>query len=374
MTQTSTPTAPAADKKDQAKADARAAFDKALAKAGVPEGQAVRAETPPAVSPHEDKRVPPEEIWRARPKQPVKEDRPRGEDGKFVAKEETEPAAIKDAPKLRAKSEVEDGEENKPEVDETQLERAKLALLRSGFRKKELASMPEAEVLARGLKRAAALEADDEAHRIAKAQRSGRADSAEEPEKRGKAASTEPAMPALDLSSVMKPLSEKLGLNDEGSSALESAFKGIAEAVAKPLLKEIKGLKEQTQGQIESQEASLLNGARKELLGKYPGLAEPEKFGDVFEEMKLGANRPKYRNLPTLEARYAAAMEDACKVLGLEAEPDDAAERQTERLERDERKYARSTMTERSRPPAATPREREWERFNDIMDRHTMNA
>lgn len=359
MKETSTPTAPAADKKVSAMADAKAAFEGAMKKNGVPDGQPARA------APEVDRRVPPEEIWKERAKAPPPSERERDENGKFVAKVEAGPDS--DAPKLRGSNEGD--AKNNAEVDEEELARADSALVRSGFRKKELSTMPIAERLARGLKRAAALEADDEAHRIAKAHRSEKAGTSEEHERRGKAVSTEPAMPALDLDGVVKPLAKDWALDDERSSTLKTFANGLAEAVAKPLLKEIRSLKEQAANQVDAQEASLLNGARKELVGKFPQLAEPEVFKKTYERMQLRSNFPEYQDMPTLEARYVACLRDSCVDLKLDVDTDPEAERQTARSERDERKYARSTVTDRPKPDAATPKEREWNRFNDIMDK-----
>lgn len=339
-------------------AEERANFDKAMEK--VDEARA-----------QEDTRVPPEEIWKTsekkpKAKEPEEEDlrdlpepvRERDETGRFKAKAEEKAQAV--------------------EADDDELERAKQALIRSGFRQKELSTMPRDELLSRGLKRAKALEADDEAHLYAKMSRKGSGDPSSKSEKKSEAVSTEPALPALDLKGVSKPLLDEGWIDEKGASALESVLEKVAESAQKPLLGRIGELEQRLSAQTETQGAIYLENARKELLGKYPGLAEPETMKSVSEEMQDAAESKRrmerYRQIPTIQARYVAAMEDAAHALRLETDDSGAAEKQRADTDKVRRRNGRSSVNDRTRPVPTNARDAERQRFDDIMDRHEANA
>jgi len=351
--------APAAEPTKADPAAERAAFDKAMEKV-----DQARVEEP---APVEDTRVPPEEIWKeSKPKarkeekaeepeardlpEPVRE---RDENGRFKAQEEAK--------------------EEQPEADEDDLERARNALMRSGFRAKELSTMPRDELLKRGLKRAKALEADDEAHLVAKEYRSRSGETTSKSDKASEARSTEPARPAIDLNGISKPLLEKGFVDEQGASALDEVLKTVAERAQEPLLNRVAELEQRLRSTDETQEATFLEGARKELVGRIPGLAEPETLSSVVEAMQSLSGQKyfqeRYRQMPSVQARYVAAMEDAASILRLERDEDGAAERQSAQVDRAGRRNGRSTVNDRSRPAPTSARDAERSRFDNIMDR-----
>lgn len=338
----------------------RAAFDKAMEKV-----DAARAAEPAGPEPViEDTRVPPEEVWKSGPpkkpkgepppdeEEPPPQERARDENGRF---------APKDEPK-----------EEQPEADEDEFERARSALLRSGFRAKELSTMERDELLKRGLKRAKALEADDEAHHFAKEYRSRNGETPSKSDKASEARSTEPARPAIDLKGISKPLLEKGFVDEQGASALDEVLKTVAEKAQEPLLNRVAELEQRLRSTDETQEATFLEGARKELVGRIPGLAEPETLSSVIEAMQTLAGSKlaeRYRQMPSVQDRYIAAMEDAANILRLERDENGAAERQSAHADRSARRNGRSTVNDRSRPAPTNARDKERAHFDNIMDR-----
>lgn len=337
----------------------RAAFDKAMEK--VDEARAAE----PQAAPVEDTRVPPEEVWRAGPpKKPKGEPAPDEEDGSSdVERARDENGRF--APKQAA-------QEAQPEADEDEFERARSALLRSGFRAKELSTMPRDELLKRGLKRAKALEADDEAHHFAKEYRSRSGESPSKSDKTSEARSTEPARPAVDLKGITKPLLDQGFVDEKGASALDEVLKTVAEKAQEPLLNRVAELEQRLRSTDETQEATFLEGARKELVGRIPGLAEPETLSSVIEAMQTLAGSKlaeRYRQMPSVQDRYIAAMEDAANILRLERDENGAAERQSAQADRSARRNGRSTVNDRSRPAPTSARDKERAHFDNIMDR-----
>jgi hypothetical protein len=334
----------------------RAAFDKAMEK--VDEAREVEAPAPV-----EDTRVPPEEVWKeSAPKKAAKEERDEAPAEPEIARDDSGRFKAKDEPK-----------EEQPEADEDEVERARNALMRSGFRAKELSTMPRDELLKRGLKRAKALEADDEAHLVAKEYRSRNGESLSKSDKASEARSTEPARPAIDLKGISKPLLDKGFVDEQGASALDEVLKTVAERAQEPLLNRVAELESRLRSSDETQEATFLEGARKELVGRIPGLAEPETLSRVVEVMQSLSSQKtlqdRYRQMPSVQDRYVTAMEDSANILRLERDEDGAAERQSVDADRARRRSGRSTVNDRSRPAPTNARDAERARFDNIMDR-----
>lgn len=323
----------------------RAAFDKALEKNGVSAGKLVR----------------PEEIWRKAPEKPAAEpakkavEEPEGPvrdaSGRFAPKAE-EPAAT----------------QNDDGPDDVDLERARHALVRSGFKKRELDAMSREEVLKRGLKRAAALDADDEAHRFVKSRSDGAKPTAGE---NGQGKDDAPARPTpkqLELDPILKPLAENLGLDEGGVSALKTALSEVARVAAENAVSSVAATTQETEAQRQLQTA--LGAAQAEVGKLYPDLLDPDTFSEVLEEVDVIGRSALYQRIANPQERINRVIRDACQRMGLEnAALSDSQVRPAD-LARDQRRHARSSVSERTQPPATTRREFEFERFQEAALKH----
>lgn len=304
----------------------------------------------------EDKRVPPEQIWL----KPKADDKPRNSDGKF-------------APKAEVKAEeAAPVEEQDVEADDTDYERAHAALIRSGFRRKELESMDRGEILKRGLKRAKALDADDEAHRTVKGIRTQPTDP-KAAEQTSTSAKT-PEVPQFDVSTVVGPLSKSLGLDDEGASTLREGFNQFAQMIGQnavaPLAKKLASFEQAQTAKTEREFGEMMSSARAEVGKNIPDLSDPDTFDSVVEEMKILGPSKIYAQHATPRERFVACMKDACQRLKLTIEEPSAQQVQADAEAKSQRRYSRSTVSDRTKAPAVTPKEKEWQAFNDVADKH----
>lgn len=253
--------------------------------------------------------------------------------------------------------------EGEDDEEEPQSDVARQALLRSGFTKREIAAMPQAEMLRRGLRRAKALEADDNAHRIAR-ETSRHKEAGHE----GTTNGAVPAPSAVDLKAKLKPFAEKLMLDDDAVAALAGAI----EASNEPLRKQVTELAANAtrdQEEATQEQAAAIGKARKELGERFSELADPQVYEEVLEQMKLMASGKKYRRQESAEKAMQALMADAAVALDLEEDESEEREEASQSRRTDERKQrarSRSTATSRSARPGTDPRERDLAVFRHV--------
>lgn len=349
----------------------RLAFESAVAKAaGAPapapaEPKATRAPKPPV----KDTRVPPEVIWNT---------------GAAVKAKKAAEAAAKQAPQEVPAPEAEperalDGKFTTPEkkqeaFDDAKYELARNALSRSGWKKKELDAMEPEDLVKRGLQRAKALEKDDEAHRLAKELREAKAN----PKKEGQTEQgRNPAEVKLpDLNGVIKPLAEKLLLDEEGAKTLKQTLEEFASVYSKTAVAPLQErLAQYEQMQAESgarTEAELVTSAQAEVGKRFPELLDPDTFETVAENVRVLSNLPKYQKIASLTGRVNACFEDACKLLGLQPSESDSQVRDEAAAEKALRRVSGSTVSDRTRPTPTTQAEIDRETFDSVMAKHGM--
>jgi hypothetical protein len=346
----------------------RAVFEKAMAASGAP--SAAAPVTAPA--PVKDTRVPPEAIWAVGAK--VKEQKAAKA---AAAKASTPPPEVVQDPEDTRERAL-DGKFTTPEkkqeaFDDAKYELARNALSRSGWKKKELDAMEPEELVKRGLSRAKALEKDDEAHRLAKELREAKA----APKKEGQTEQgrNPVAVQPPDLSGIIKPLAEKLLLDEDGAKALKQTFEEFASIYSKTAVAPLQErLSQFEQMQAESgarTEAQLIDGAREEVGKRFPDLLDPDTFETVAENVRVLGNLPKYQQIASLPSRVNACFEDACKLLGLQPSESDSQVRaeQAKALKR----ASGSTVGDRARPVALTQKEKDREWFDQVTAKNGLD-
>jgi hypothetical protein len=356
-------TPPAGITQDQAKANDVAAFERASALMGDDgeEGDGLTTYSKP------------EKIWEegrksaeAKAEQKKAADRVRGADGKFA------PASKAPEPEPGSKSTVPDEEHAEMEV-----ERARLALIRSGFKAKEIDAMAHEDMLKRGLKRAKALEADDEAHGLVRGLKKPAADTAKT-ESGGEPAKAQASKP-LDVSAMVTPLARELGLDEAGASTLKQSYEQLAEALTKHTEEQVRArLDGVTQAQDAVRTHQVFADAQVEVGERFPDLLDPSKFdlGIAFalSLMKEASEHPEHPVNQQLQ-RYATPKERAAHLLEAYAyaagyEAQETGDESEDRRERKLRSHARSTVSDRSRPAPTTQHERDRAVFYDVMAKH----
>lgn len=332
--------------------ESRRVFDKALEKNGIEK---------------KDTRVPPEQIWKAREKAIETEKKPkqeRDEIGGFKKLADVAKPAP-EAPKAEAAPVVDDDDDEQGEDD---FERAKAALRRDGFTNKEFAHMERDRILAKGLKAIKRHERTDEAYRIAKGLQSQPVNGTE-PAKAA-ASSPEPAPKPADFTPVLTKLKEKLALDDEGVSALNEFANLVGEHAAKPLREELKQLKTQQTIEKQGELGRMLASAQAEVAESFPDLMDPDTFAEVLEEANAISGSKQFQRLTTPQARISASLKVAAINLGLEKADQSDSQVQADAEDRVQRRNSRSTVGDRMKAAALNPREKDWQRFNEIADKH----
>lgn len=311
----------------------QAAFTKAISK--VDEGPGVGAKQLGDDMKSTARRVQasPEQIWYEGNRHKERRDKEAAaRTGLQAVKDAVLPTAEPDkqaAPPAKESEEAQD--EPNPEFD-----RAKNALIRSGFKHKELSTMSREEVLKRGLARARALDADDAAHELAKTAKAT-------PTKTDTSTSGQQKKLELpDLKSALAPVAKQLLLDDEGATALEKAFNDILTPIVSKL-----GAEQQPAPKADTGTLAAVETTRKELSGMFPQLVDPRTFESVVEQMDYYAQKSaKYSSMPSAQDAFRALMQDACTVLGLEREETEEKD-QGDQDERQVRRHSRSTPTGR---------------------------
>lgn len=328
-------------------AEDRAAFDKIAAKIETP----VKTEETGVVSGTSVRKLDsPEKIWNEAAAQKARFAKKKGDEKPSAP----EPAPVADRSAERA-DEPTDTEQDGGDDDQEnpELERAKTALLRSGFRKKELASMSHKEILTRGLARARALEATDEAWNLAKSAK------AVAPKADSSKTETTPSEQLPDLKEALQPLAKELLLDERGAAALEEAFRKILTPIV------AKAASQPAANTGRDELSTNLEAARKELIGMYPQLVDPIIVDQVTAQMDALSASPKYRVHGTAKDAFRAVMQDACMVLGLDAEE---VEADTDRDDdRKARRHSRSTPTGKSSVNGAASANPDRAAYDHIM-------
>lgn len=335
-------------------AQERAVFDKAVAATNAPVG----AEPPPK----KDTRVPPEKIW--------------AEGAAVKAKKAADAAAVPEKetpePDRGLDGKFTTPEKQQEQFDDAKYELARNALSRSGWKKAELDALDPSDLIKRGLKRAAALEKDDEAHRIAKEAR----EAAKKSETTGKTetGSNPPQFKLPDTSKILEPLRQTLALDEAGAKTLKQTFDEFAsmvsEAAAAPLRDRLSEFERMQRESGARTEAELVTTAKEEVGKRYPDLLDPETFETVAENVRVMANLPKYQKIASLTGRVNACFEDACKLLGLQPAESDSQVRDAAKAQR---RASGSTVGDRARPVATTAKEKDREWFDHVTAKNGLD-
>lgn len=309
----------------------RIAFDKAIAK---------NAPAPVKTSP-------PEKIW---------------DEGRAFSKrvaESKEVAAPAPAPAPESSPVVEDDNEPDEEFDS-----AKTALRNLGFRKKHLDTMDRAEILSRGSKAIKRLEADAEAHRIAKEWREAQRAPGKVDESKP---DSQPAKKPLDLKPVIGKLRETLSLDDAGAETLRETFEQFAglvsESTAAPLREELTKFQK---AQEAKSHMEMLARSQAEVGKSFPDLLDPETFAEVTKEAVAISGSKQFERYATPQERATACIRVACTNLGLKTDESDSKSE-----ERTARRDARPTISDRARPTTpTTQRDADWQAYRNAMNKH----
>lgn len=172
-----------------------------------------------------------------------------------------------------------------------------------------------------------------------------------------------PTGKSLDLSEILKPLTEMFGPESEKS------FAGFGEALVAHAMGRIEAkyaaqIGALSASSVAGQEA-LVDSVRARLSERFQGLSDDETYGKVFEKMGLLAATGAYKDAPTARARVAACMEDACGLLRIaESAGDDPARR----VDKQTRNNGQPILRSQKIPPKAmTLEQRAWNAFQ-VMD------
>lgn len=270
--------------------------------------------------------------------------------------EKAQPAAKAQEPAAESAQDEEQPEGDEPagkqgkeqhESKEVEIAAARLALIRSGFKPKEVDAMPRAELLQRGAARAKHLAKEDAAfesqrHKKAESSKGNREQNGEE---------TQPA--PLFKADALKSLAKTLGLEDSEAKGLEGP---LTEFIA-PIVAKVKELETALQAQASSAQESAIDQARQQLRERFPELDDPDRFEEVEETMQVLAQLPKYRSGGSFTSRVSQLMRDAAVNAGLQesTKNEDAARSESERDARKERRAnGRPTSDVRGAPKPAT--------------------
>lgn len=329
----------------------RAVFEKVTAKAA------------PAPAPEKPRLVPPEVIWNTGAAVKAKK--------AAAAAEAKVEAPAPEAPQRSADGKFTTPEKEQAAFDDAKYELARNALHRSGWTKKELDAMDPEDLVSRGLKRAKALEKDDEAHRIAKEAREAKA-GPKEAGNRAQPAKTEAPKPP-DVSSIIEPLSKALTLDEAGAKTLRETMEQFASVVSKsasePLMAKLSEYEAAQATVAQRTEAELVQSAREEIGVRYPALMDTDTFDEVAETVRVLGSHPKYQQIANLQKRVNACFEDACKLQGLQPTESDSRVRDAA-AEKQMRRVSGSTVSDRTRPTPTTQAEMDREHFDQVMAKH----
>lgn len=340
---------------------AKAKFEASMAKNAI--------ETP------EPRMVPPEVIWdEGRRQKDAALAREAAKKAKETPAKDEAPARRDDgtfAPKAKPAEATK--EDQDAEVADEDFERAHAALVRSGFRKKELDGMDREEVVKRGLKRARALAADDEAHLLAKSLRGTK------PEGTKSGDAEQAAKPKLrelpDRKAIQARLTEKLGLDEAGASTLAETIDEYAaihgERMAEPLRQKLAEMEQAVaQGAERGIQHSLVK-AQAALAESIPDLLDPDTFAQVTEAMDTltPAEIARYGRIADPDQRFQVAMRDASQRLGLVTE-ESGGKSERRSPEAEARRHQRPTVDGKAKNMPVTPTEEAYARFTDSLDKH----
>lgn len=189
-----------------------------------------------------------------------------------------------------------------PPTEDPQLDRARTALMRSGFLASELDALDRDTLLARGLKRSDALAAEQDTFR--------RLRDLETRFKDSEAASAEPEQSELDgLRATLKPLQDAIADEGEATGPLAVVIAGLSER-----------LKTLETGNVQNRQQSEMDNisaSRGRLGVRYSELGDDRFFQDeVRPRMELlakGFNDPS----KTLDQRFDALLEASVRSLGI---------------------------------------------------------
>jgi len=341
-------------------AEERAVFEKVMPKTASAPAPVSAA---PMAQP-EARMVKPEELWRDG--QVFKD--------KKAAKvaDAAKPAAPEAEPERALDGKFTTPEKKQEAFDDAKYELARNALSRSGWKKKELDAMEPEDLVKRGLQRAKALEKDDEAHRFAKEAKESRATTPATGKTEQVSKPAEFKLP--DTSKLLEPLAKSLALDEEGAKALRGAFEEFAsmysQTAVAPLQQKLAEFEQMHVQSTARTEQELVNSAREEVGKRFPDLLDPDTFEKVAENVRVLGNLPKYQEIASLPGRVNACFEDACKLLGLQPAESDSQVRVDAKAQR---RASGSTVGDRARPTPTTQKERDRERFDELMAKHGLD-
>jgi len=193
-----------------------------------------------------------------------------------------------------------------PPKEDPRLDRARTALLRSGFLAEELAGLDRDTLLARGEKRADALAAEQDTFRRLRDLESRLKDSEAAP-----SSEPTPKSELEDLRAKLKPLQEALADDGEATGPLADVIAGLSERL-KTLETGVVQNRQQT-------EMSHISASRGRLGERFSELGDDRFFQDkVRPRMELLAKDGSFSDQSkTLEQRFDALLEASVRSLGV---------------------------------------------------------
>ena len=175
-----------------------------------------------------------------------------------------------------------------------ELEKAMAALRRDGLPQTLIEKMSNEEVLEYGEKRAKVQGDTDDAYRQLSELKNGKETPAENNEPSETVAESAEVTPVVDLKEAVQPFAEIFG--EDAAQALQS----VTEAAIAPYV-------EQLQTQAAAMETLMVDSARNQLVGEYPGLGTQEGYQAVTDRMKSLLKTGDYSDVNTL-------MSDAARI------------------------------------------------------------
>lgn len=170
-----------------------------------------------------------------------------------------------------------------------ELEKAMAALRRDGLPQTLIEKMSNEEVLEYGEKRAKVQGDTDDAYRQLSELKNGKETPAESNETSETVAESAEVTPVVDLKEAVQPFAEIFG--EDAAQALQS----VTEAAIAPYV-------QQLQTQAAAMETLMVDSARNQLVGEYPGLSTPEGYSAVTDRMKSLLKTGDYSDVNTLMA------------------------------------------------------------------------
>lgn len=248
----------------------------------------------------------------------------------------------------------------KKRASDAEIAIARAALIRSGFRPKEVDALPVSELVQRGQAAQKRLAEADRAFELVRNTKSKKSRDADDG---GSEAEQAAPLPTVDPEALTS-LAKTLGL--EGSEA--KSLEGAMTSLVKPLLDRIQEQQKQLDGLVGNSTNQIIESARQQLVGEFPELDDAERQDELTEAMQALSSLSKYRGIPA-SLRATALMRDACLACGFTHDNSAEDERKSEserEVRKARRQHGRPTSDIRRTPTTASKEEKDRAFFTAI--------